>query len=262
MAMLPPPCADFYPTLDALVTAANRHAKDQGYAIVKLRTKKRGHLVVKANLACARGAARKSSGQGKRNCSTIKCDCPFDAYAVQKKNTPGWELTVKNGEHNHGPSSPEDLVVHRRADMTKEVREEIRRFTEAGRKPSEIYTNLRMAAEAQGRKIAVNQRDINNVKSMIRREAIVSAASSTTTSGDQLLQPPPTEELSDGTKDPNNLQLRLLEQKIATQEAQLREKDALLREKDAQLQIARLEAELSRRTTNTDNQYPQFNPYG
>ncbi|KAL8852995.1 MAG: hypothetical protein Q9221_002143 [Calogaya cf. arnoldii] len=262
MAMLPPPCGDFYPTLDALVAAANKHGKEQGYAIVKLRTKKRGEVVFKANLACARGATRKSSGQGKRNSSTIKCGCPFDAYAVRKKDTPGWEMTIKNGEHNHGPSSPEDLVVHRRADMTKEVRDEIRKFMDAGRKPSEIHTSLKSAAEAQGRKLVVNQRDIKNVQRIIHRESMATTAPSATPSTDQTPDDGNTGQPSGNTRGPKSLQVRLLEQRIATQEAQLREKDALLREKDAQLQIARLEAELSRRTTNSDTQLPQYNPYG
>ncbi|KAL8667144.1 MAG: hypothetical protein Q9168_007330 [Polycauliona sp. 1 TL-2023] len=260
MAMLPPPCGDFYPTLDALVAAVNQHGKQQGYAIVKLRTKKRGDVVFKANLACARGATRKSSGQGKRNSSTIKCGCPFDAYAVRKKETPGWEMTIKNGEHNHGPSSPEDLVVHRRADMTREVREEIRKFMDAGRKPSEIHTSLKSAAEAQGKDFVVNQRDIKNVQRIIHRESMATVESSATPPSDQLSHDtfiPP--EATGSTIGPKSLHLQLLEQKIATQEAQLREKDALLREKDAQVQIARLQAELARRTTNSDAQY---HPYG
>ncbi|KAI4241109.1 MAG: hypothetical protein L6R40_004748 [Gallowayella cf. fulva] len=261
MSMLPPPCGDYFPTLDALIAAANHHARQQGYAIIKSRTKKRGDQVFKANLSCARGATRKSSGQGKRNTSTIKCGCQFDANAVRKKDTPGWELTIKNGEHNHGPSSPEDLVVHRRADMTKEVREEIRKFTEAGRKPSEIHTSLRSAAEAQGRKLVVSQRDIKNAKRIIRREAIQSTSSPSTASSDNPPRDGPSEQSSRSTQDPNTLQLQLLEQRIATQEAQLREKDALLREKDAQLRIARLEAELSRRSTNGDTEYPRLDPY-
>ncbi|KAL8786472.1 MAG: hypothetical protein Q9213_002788 [Squamulea squamosa] len=260
--MLPPPCDEFYPTLDALVDAANKHAKDQGYAIVKLRTKKRGDVVFKANLACARGAIRKSSGMGKRNSSTIKCDCPFIAHAVRRKDTPGWELTVKIGEHNHGPSSPEDLVVHRRAAMTKEVREEILKSAEAGRKPSEIHTSLRSAAEAQGKRLVVSHRDITNVKRVIRHDAIVAAAPSATPPNDHTSHDEFTEESSGSSNDPKNLQLRLLKQKIATQEAQLREKDALLREKDAQLHIVRLEAELACRKTNSGSQYPQYNPYG
>ena len=257
MAMLPPPCGDFYPTLDALVAAVNKHGKEQGYAIVKMRTKKRGDVLFKANLGCARGATRKSSGQGKRNSSTMKCDCPFDAYAVRKKDTPGWEMTIKNGEHNHGPSSPEDLVVHRRADMTKELRDEIRKFMDAGRKPSEIHTSLKTAAEAQGRKLVVNARDIKNVQRIIQRESMATTALSATPPSDQTPLDAPVAGSSSTNKGPKSLQVRLLEQKIATQEAQLREKDALLREKDAQLEIARLQAELLRRTSG-DTQLLQY----
>ncbi|KAL8699038.1 MAG: hypothetical protein Q9224_001587 [Gallowayella concinna] len=264
MSMLPPPCGDYYPTLDALIAAANKYAREQGYAVIKSRTKKRGDQVFKANLACARGATRKSSGLGKRNSSTVKCGCLFEANAVRKKDTPGWELSIKNGEHNHGPSSPEDLVVHRRAEM-KEVREEIRKFAEAGRKPSEIHTSLKTAAEAQGKRLVVSQRDIKNAKRVIAREAMQTIPSPSTSSNDNVPPNGPTEQTAGSTKESNALQLQLLEQRIATQEAQLREKDALLREKDAQLQIARLEAELSRRSTNSSDkgpQYPPYDPYG
>ncbi|KAL8728277.1 MAG: hypothetical protein Q9166_005518 [cf. Caloplaca sp. 2 TL-2023] len=255
--MLPPPCGEFFPTLDDLVTAANKHARDQGYAIVKCRTKKRGDQVFKANLGCARGAPRKSEGQGKRRSQTIKCGCPFDAYALRKKESPGWALTVKNGEHNHGPSAPEDLVVHRRADMTKEVKDEIRKITEAGGKPSQIYSSLRSTAEAEGRRLIVSQRDIKNAKRLIRREAMQPSAAVDGSPVD--FSTPPEDHTGGSTGGSRDLQLQLLEQRIATQEAQLREKDALLREKDAQLQIARLEAELSRRGTHGDD-YRQCPP--
>ena len=141
--------------------------------------------------------------------------------------------------------------------MTKELRDEIRKFMDAGRKPSEIHTSLKTAAEAQGRKLVVNARDIKNVQRIIQRESMATTALSATPPSDQTPLDAPVAGSSSTNKGPKSLQVRLLEQKIATQEAQLREKDALLREKDAQLEIARLQAELLRRTSG-DTQLLQY----
>lgn len=83
MELLPPQLEDGYPSLDDIMQTINSFASSQGYAVVKRRTKtnKRG-VVRKAVLMCDRSKVHATEHWRKRDTSTRKTDCPFDAVAV------------------------------------------------------------------------------------------------------------------------------------------------------------------------------------
>lgn len=79
--MLTPPPARSYADLDALVAAINQHARDEGYAVVKERTKKRKTgKVYKLYLKCDHGGTytdKTKPGQRIRDTATRLTGCPF-----------------------------------------------------------------------------------------------------------------------------------------------------------------------------------------
>ncbi len=85
--MLPPNLTESYPTLDDLVTAINEFAGSQEYAVVKKRTKvsKKG-VLRKAVLRCDKDEKHEYERFGKRETSSRRCECPFEAVATLKSD--------------------------------------------------------------------------------------------------------------------------------------------------------------------------------
>lgn len=190
MALLaPPPTNNLYPSLDALITNINAHAKTQGYAVAKARSKARAGTTVKVNLRCSLGGVPRFSSSStaanndnnpanssivapipsstrQRQRPSPKTNCPFDAYAVLKKQNSGqWELHVRNGEHNHAAFRPEDSAVHRRDALTQEVYDEIRERVARGEGPGGIWEEMR---KGRGEGWLVGRRDVANAVREVR----------------------------------------------------------------------------------------------
>ena len=84
MELQPPDLLDrFYLSLDELVKALNIFVSFQGYAIMKRRTKvsKKG-VLRKAVLIFDRGKEHIDENGGKKDTTSQKTNCPFDAIAI------------------------------------------------------------------------------------------------------------------------------------------------------------------------------------
>ncbi|KAK4200531.1 hypothetical protein QBC40DRAFT_69960 [Triangularia verruculosa] len=105
---LGPPPESIYQTFDELLAAVQRHAKEQGYSIVKLRASNyRDGKPTRYDLVCDRGGVKYNSTAKKRNPSTRKVDCPWRAKAVCEVNLGNqWRFVVQEVRHNHEARVP------------------------------------------------------------------------------------------------------------------------------------------------------------
>ena len=95
-------------TVRALIEAVNEHAQEQGFAVVKRRSKQRKGAVCTVYLRCDRGGTRRQrqplrDPKRHRHTSTRMVNCPFEAVARLRGGE--WILDVKKPEHNHEASS-------------------------------------------------------------------------------------------------------------------------------------------------------------
>lgn len=106
--LLSAPPETIFKTFEDLLASVQKHAKDQGYGIVKLRASNyRDQKPTRYDLVCDRGGVKYSSTAKKRNPSTRKVDCPFRAKAVCEVQLGNqWRFAVQEHRHNHEPRQP------------------------------------------------------------------------------------------------------------------------------------------------------------
>jgi hypothetical protein len=180
MELLPPDLPDHYPTLDALFLAVNTFAGPQGYGVVKKRSKKNAQGVIrKAWLRCDKGRDGKSQGFGKRETSIRSTECPFELVVTLEEE--GWKLKIRNGDHNHTPTSRGSHPVHRRLARTAAVKEQIAVQSRTETRPQQIMSHLRLNADENDP--LIKSQDLYNERLRIRQDAL-----ETLTSTQALLQ--------------------------------------------------------------------------
>jgi hypothetical protein len=107
------PPEGIFPTFEALLASANRHAFSRGYAFVIGRSKKKNKLgLKKVLLSCDKGGTSHhkmlppDSEKRKRKTTTRKTGCEFGVYAIESQTE--WTLKYRPDPacalHNHGPS--------------------------------------------------------------------------------------------------------------------------------------------------------------
>ncbi len=146
MALRPPPEGD-YASLADLVDAVQAHAKAEGFAIVRKRSKPSysGGIIVKATLLCERGGFTKRKptkpGVKTRKKASIKCGCPFKVNAVYKKSLDVWSIDVRIAEHNYEKDNvPDCSAALRKPEKTEELLDRIDYATRAGKFTSMLTT--------------------------------------------------------------------------------------------------------------------------
>ncbi len=141
--MLQPPPPGVYPGLEALIEAANSHARSQGYAIIKRRSKKnkKGELK-KVYLECDQGGRYhdQASRLGRtRDCSSRLIECLFSAMASCKEGQ--WYLDIRHSTHNHeGSLIPTTHPVHHQ--LSESVQQSIASLSTAGARPKTIVSSI------------------------------------------------------------------------------------------------------------------------
>ncbi len=153
---LAPPGEGVYPSLDVHVDQINRHAKGEGHAVIKGRSRrsKRG-VIMKAFIKCDAHGEAKFVGNGHRTTSIRKKDCPFTVIAKLEDNfedpEPGvgrWLLKVINSTHSHPPTGQSAHPVLRKMAMDEEVKKEIKKEFLKGSKAAATLTGLRMDGDS------------------------------------------------------------------------------------------------------------------
>ncbi|KAG5551462.1 hypothetical protein RHGRI_009772 [Rhododendron griersonianum] len=137
----------------------------QGYAI-SIKTSTKGRYIT---LGCDRGGCYRNKWhvpmeRRQRNTATRLINCPFE-IRCKRLDDGFWVLEVKNGSHNHEPSS--DMAGHpsfRR--FSKEEIMTIEELTRSGVPPRQILSSLRL----RNKKLQAVSRTIYNMKNKLRRE--------------------------------------------------------------------------------------------
>jgi hypothetical protein len=146
MSLLPPPEA-IYPDPTTAFNAIQLHAKDHGYAFIKL-NKKPSRLL----FACDRTgnydprgkASTVDKSKQRKHTGSKKCGCSMKVELHLDRLSNQWILQVLQGEHNHGPSrAPTAHPAHRSAAITPAIRAQIGSLSHRGLTISQILSTLR-----------------------------------------------------------------------------------------------------------------------
>ena len=165
--MLEPPPTGVYPDVEALVQAANRHARDEGYAVVKQRSKrnKKGEPH-KVYLGCDRGGKyrdKANPGGRIRDTSTRLTNCPFSLVGTCREGQ--WHLDIRCPAHNHAASTLPAAHPRHRV-LSTETQQAIANLSQAGAKPRTIISSIRLARPD----VAICARDVYNARNRLRRQ--------------------------------------------------------------------------------------------
>ncbi len=168
MELQPPiPLQASYATLEELISAVNVFATTKGYAVVKKRTKKsKKGVLQKAVLIFDRSKAYVDEGRFARDTTSRKCDCPFDAVALNEDNV--WVLRVREAGHNHEPTLPSVHPTHQKAAITQDVQQQIPHQAQVGALPKLTLSILRLDNNKENS--LFKARDVYNVRQKIREE--------------------------------------------------------------------------------------------
>ena len=166
MSLASPSQTEQYSSLDDLMHAVNTHAKAQGYAVTKRRTRSGKNGINQAVLCCDRGRQYQSRIPlefKQRSTGTRQTGCPFAAKA--KSNGVFWTLIVQNAAHNHDASiHPSAHSVHQT--LSPAVRQDIAQQSAAGSVPRQIESALRLANP----ELIITREDIRNARKAIRHK--------------------------------------------------------------------------------------------
>ncbi len=155
--------------LEELLSAVNVYASTQGYAVVKRRTKKSKKGVLrKAVIMCDRSKVHMDEGRFKRDTSSRKCDCPFDAVATLE--TGRCVFCIRDASHNHEPTLAGAHPVHRKAAMSQKIKTQIAHQAKAGTLPKQTLSLLRLEQDEENPMFKAH--DIYNAGQILRKEAL------------------------------------------------------------------------------------------
>ena len=164
----PPFAGSFFDSSDDLFAAVQRHAREEGWAVVKTHASSRraNGNYYRYHLGCDRGIKiHQSVATGRRQASSRKEECPWKGVAAARKSDGDrWKYETINSTHNHPPSLDASVhPMHRR--LTDEERGALERHTQAGSRLNFIASDLRANNQA------LKKKDILNERAKLQREA-------------------------------------------------------------------------------------------
>ena len=132
---------------------------------MKRRTKvsKKG-VLRKAVLMCDRGKEHIDENGGKRNTTSRKTNCLFDAIAILEEE--GWSYRLRNGDHNHDPTLAGAYPAHRKIARTEDVLDQIANHAQTGAPPQQTLTHLRLGQNPENP--LIKNRDVYNKRQRIQ----------------------------------------------------------------------------------------------
>ncbi|KOS20242.1 hypothetical protein ESCO_006132 [Escovopsis weberi] len=165
MPMEPPPTDRQFKDFDSAFRACQRHARRQGYALVKVRPCNYDNdgTPRRYDFACAYGGnrAHSSTSTGLRKSATRKTGCPFKMKVLQKRLlNNAWIIDVVCPDHNHGPDDPAKFPEHRVGSLRRRHFEKIK---ELSQDPKMSARAIRDALRADDPNTLVNEIDVANL---------------------------------------------------------------------------------------------------
>ncbi len=121
----------FYFSLDKLIKALNIFASLQGYAIVKRCTKvSKKKAFCKAVLMFDRSKEHIDENEGKKNTTSRKTNCLFDATAILEEEK--WSYQLRNNDQNYDPILASAHPAYRKMVKTKDWLDQIANHAKTG----------------------------------------------------------------------------------------------------------------------------------
>ncbi|KAJ5111191.1 hypothetical protein N7532_001726 [Penicillium argentinense] len=178
-----PPLDRRYNTPEEGIEAINQLGFNNGFAVVKRRSKKtKGQVprLKKVQLQCDRGGqalehpkeapeqpeqAPVASGRSKkRKTHSLAIDCPFD-ISLRLQDDEKWILTITSDKHNHKPSPATTHVAHRKHELAQK-REQLQNWFKQNLPTRQILRLLR----AEDKRTCLLPKDINNARMRMNDE--------------------------------------------------------------------------------------------
>ncbi|KAM4067994.1 MULE transposase [Hirsutella rhossiliensis] len=151
-----------FETADAAIEAIQALARDEGYAVVKVRSSnKRMGIPHRWDLACARGPIHHVSIAARlRESGTRKAGCPFKVKIVQMTTLDDlWHITVMCPEHNHGPEDPIAFPEHRK--LTQAQIDEVELLS---RDAAQTARTIHISLSVRNEGILTTEKDVTNLQ--------------------------------------------------------------------------------------------------
>ena len=151
------------------ITAIQKHAAVQGYAVAIARSVSRRGRKRQIYLVCDRGLKDRGDLDlaRKRNTQSKKIKCPFSAVLRYRAEPIGvWVIDIREEHHNHDALPPSAHPAHRK--LSKDDLREVEVLAQAGVTHRAIVTKLRTDHPDQWFK----SKDVSNAKRTIRLAAL------------------------------------------------------------------------------------------
>lgn len=151
-----------FDTPEAAIEAIQSLARDEGYAVVKVRSANKVMGIPRRwDLACAQGHSHRRAIRSRlREASTRKIDCPFKVKIVQMRTLDDmWHVTVMCPDHNHGPEDPIAFPEHRK--LTQAQIDEVEFLS---RDANQTARTIHISLSVRNEDILTTQKDITNLQ--------------------------------------------------------------------------------------------------
>jgi MULE transposase domain len=159
-ADLPPPPESTYTTSDEASTAINSFATMHGYAVSVKRSVKKKGVLKHIYYQCVRGGpfrAGVDEPHRKRQKTSRRSECPFDAVIDFHASTEEWLLRIRDARHNHNPMPQSTLPEYRRKQLC-EKEGQVTAQIQSGSSTRRILASLRQ----EDPDIMIKPQDIRN----------------------------------------------------------------------------------------------------
>jgi hypothetical protein len=175
--------------LKNLILRVNEHADRQEYAVILDRIKKsKLKMTRKTWLVCDRERKFDSLNQKRRHTDSKRIECSFSCVTKRENDNDIWFLKMITSTHNHAVTLADAHSALRKLTMTTKIKSEISRVLTVQTASSKILFSLRVADlmtsvnfDDSENLYIVNflfkSRDIYNLKTQLRREALESLTS-------------------------------------------------------------------------------------
>lgn len=166
--MLPPPIDIRYESPKLAIATINRFARDQGYSVSTLRSVHKNGVKKRVYLCCTRGRVWETSLNDNdriRNKTTLAVDCLFQVTLRHRVEDNAWHLTYEDTLHNHSPTHPRALHIHRTQELIERALD-IDHLIRQGFNTRQILTRIREEDPSS----ALIARDIYNRRYKVNAE--------------------------------------------------------------------------------------------
>lgn len=175
-ALLPPSLGGEWPSDKEAIAGVNSMVKLLGYA-VSTGDSQKSPLGIKNKiiLKCSRGGKRRNNQETeiRPGAGSKRVQCPFRAVLRLDENNNLWALTeISNDEHNHHGDIEGSMPMHRRNNMTEEIKKDIKSKLDTSATTTEILTEIQKKYNHDPNNPLLGAKDISNYIGSLRSQRL------------------------------------------------------------------------------------------